>query len=233
VDEDDGAIILGSNATDALAIKTYLEEKSILFTVALEQPIPWRVSWKRSDAERPCDWRRNVIIRNPDMRYWTVASGTITHIDDDDTANTVEITNDYPLAGSIIGAHFGFGGVVNGAVIPRLTEVLTLLKTWHMSQPPTLEWTRRGLDFSDELAPGVMVTTVDLALDNTKQIQMTCNANMTGRSWRFKADDLQTGYATDRLMISGGGGITSNAGFNNAGAMLAAMINGAGGGGSQ
>ena len=224
IDEDDGAVILGNDSRDAVAIKSYLAAgKSLLFTIGIVSPIPWRVSWRRSDADRPCDWRRSLIIRDPSLTYWAVAAGTITSVNDDYTGRFVQVDPTYDLSGSIDGVQFGFANL-NGAVpVPRLAEILAMVKTHYENQTPTIEWTRRGLDFSDALRPGAMVTTAALPLDDQKQISLTMNANITGRRWRFLARELSTAYATDRLMMTGPGGIGRAAGFNHIGAMLARM----------
>jgi hypothetical protein len=223
VDEDDGAIILGNDAIDALAIKTYLATgKALLFTIGIVAPIPWRVSWRRPDAERPCDWRRNLVIRDPSLTYWVAAAGTLVSVNDDFTGKFVQVDAAYDKTGSIDGVQMGFANLDDGNVpVPRLSELLAMLKTHYANQTPTIEWTRRGLDFSTTLKPGAMVTTAALALDDQKQISLTMNANVTGRRWRFLARDLATTYATDRLMITGGGGIVRAAGFRHAGALLA------------
>jgi hypothetical protein len=228
IDEDDGAVILGRNAEDALAVRTYLKAgKALLFTVGIVAPIPWRVSWRRPDANRPCDWRRSVIIRDPSLTYWVAAAGTVTSVNDDFTARMVQVDDTYDKPGSIDGVQFGFARLnLANVPIPRLSEILALTKTHYENQTPTIEWTRRGLDFSAALKPGPMVTTVALALDDTKQISLTMNANITGRRWRFLARELATSYATDRLMLLGsgsGGGIGRAAGFNHVGAVLAKM----------
>lgn len=224
VDEDDGAVILGNDAVDALAIKTYLSTgKALLFTIGIVAPIPWRVSWKRADADRPCDWRRSLVIRDPSLTYWVAAAGTVTSINDDYTARIVDVDATYNKTGSIDGVQFGFGNIVAGAPVPRLSELLAMVKTHYENQTPTIEWTRRGLDFSTALKPGAMVTTSALPMDEQKQISLTLNAIVTGRRWRFLASDLSTTYATDRLMMTGPGGIGRTAGFNHVGAMLARM----------
>ena len=221
VDEDEGAVILGNDSRDAVAIKEYLTTKALLFTVGIVAPIPWRVSWRRADADRPCDWRRSLIIRDPRLTYWVAAAGTVTSVNDDYTGRFVEVDATYDKTGSIDGVQFGFANIVGGVPVPRLSEILAVMKTHYENQTPTIEWTRRGLDFSDALRPGAMVTTAALPLDEQKQISLTMNANITGRRWRFLASDLSTTYATDRLMLTGPGGIGRAAGFNHIGALLA------------
>ena len=223
IDEDDGAVILGNDSRDAVAIKAYLATKALLFTIGIVSPIPWRVSWRRPDAERPCDWRRSLIIRDPSLTYWVAAAGTVTSVNDDFSARYVEVDSNYNLAGSIDGVHLGFGNIAAGIPVPRLSEILAMVKTHYENQTPTIEWTRRGLDFSTALRPGAMITTAALPLDEQKQISLTMNANITGRRWRFLASELSTTYATDRLMLTGPGGIGRAAGFNHIGAMLARM----------
>lgn len=224
IDEDDGAIILGNDSRDAVAIKAYLASKALLFTIGIVSPVPWRVSWRRADADRPCDWRRTLTIRDPSLTYWVAAAGTVTSVNDDFTGRLVDVDDTYDKTGSIDGVHFGFGNLNVGNVpVPRLSELLAMVKTHYENQTPTIEWTKRGLDFGDTLKPGAMVTTAVLPLDDTKQISLPMNANVTGRRWRFLASDLSTTYATDRLMLTGPGGIGRTAGFNHVGAMLARM----------
>jgi hypothetical protein len=224
IDEEDGAVILGNDSRDAVAIKAYLASKALLFTVGIVSPIPWRVSWRRPDVDRPCDWRRTLVIRDPSLTYWVAAAGTITSVNDNFTGRLVEVDDgNYDIAGSIDGVHFGFGNVADGIPVPRLAEILAMVKTHYENQTPTIEWTRRGLDFSNALRPGAMVTTAALPLDDQKQISLTMNANITGRRWRFLSRELSTTYATDRLMMTGPGGIGRAAGFNHVGAMLARM----------
>ena len=223
IDEDEGAVILGNDSRDAVAIKSYLATKALLFTVGIVAPIPWRASWRRADADRPCDWRRSLIIRDPSLTYWAAAAGTVTSVNDDYTGRFVDVDATYDKTGSIDGVQFGFANIVGGVPVPRLAEILSMVKTHYENQTPTIEWTRRGLDFTDALRPGAMVTTADLPLDGQKQINLTMNANITGRRWRFLARELSTTYATDRLMLTGPGGIGRAAGFNHIGAVLARM----------
>jgi len=224
IDEEDGAVILGNDSRDAVAIKAYVATKAILFTIGIVSPIPWRVSWKRADADRPCDWRRSLVIRDPSLTYWVAAAGTVTSVNDDFTGRVVQVNSTYDLSGSIDGVQFGFANLDAGNVpIPRLSEILAMVKTHYENQTPTIEWTRRGLDFSTALRPGAMITTAALPLDEQKQISLTMNANITGRRWRFLSSELSTTYATDRLMMAGAGGIGRAAGFNHIGAVLARM----------
>jgi hypothetical protein len=230
IDEDDGAVILGNDSRDAVAIKAYLASKALLFTIGIVAPIPWRVSWRRADADRPCDWRRSLIIRDPSLTYWAAAAGTVTSVNDDFTGRLVDVDANYDLSGSINGVQFGFANLNDANIpIPRLSELLAMVKTHYENQTPTIEWTRRGLDFSDALRPGAMVTTAALPLDDQKQISLTMNANITGRRWRFLSRELSTTYATDRLMMTGIGGIGRAAGFNHVGAVLARLGAQAGG----
>ncbi len=194
VEDHAPAITLGRDADDAKEIKDWLSSNGyLLFTVGIEAALPWRVSYRRTQASRARDMERSQMLWFPEIVYRRCFINTILGLTNQLTpkTNVADIRMDWqtPVAA---------GG---GAVVGRLDATLSLAKLWHLDTWKTLAYEERGiLDGSTVTAPGSMVTTGTIRLDAQRTLVETCNAIYTGRSWDFRVDSVGTRINTDRLL---------------------------------
>lgn len=193
VDSDCGTIELGHGAKDAEFIQAYLAAgNSILVTIGLIGPLPWRVSWERPDAERPRNLDRAIFLRYPEMQYKMVLQNTIVGISSAGAPRVVpqDSVNDKLLDDANPGAG------------DRLAHELRMARLWYEDLHRSLSWTQTGvIAFGDDQPPGMMITNATLPLDDRRRFTEAVNAPVTARSWDFHKATLSTSWECDRLAI--------------------------------
>ncbi len=190
VEEDAAAITLGKDATDAAEIRNWLASGGyLLFTVGIESALPWRVSYRRAQADRPRDMERTQMLYFPEILYRQCYKGTILGLSSSTETKKAEL--DIRLDWE----------VTLGGGIGRLSAPLSLAQLWYRDLARSLNYEERGvLDVSTTTAPGSMITTATLPLDATRTMTETCNAVVSGRSWDFRVDSVGTRISTDRML---------------------------------
>lgn len=188
VEDQHAGIILGSNATDAAAIKAYLiAGNSILITLGVVHPLPWRMSWRRWPRLR--DMERCLTLYFPELSYQLMVNGTVTGLSS--PSSLIQTPND---------VRQDWETVVNNGV-PKLAPMLRLARLWYENRPHSLTYSRKGIiDLSTATAPGSMVTTATAPLDVSRAFTDTVNAVYTGRAYNFKAGEIATYYCTERIL---------------------------------
>jgi hypothetical protein len=200
VDDDTPSVVFGHGAEDAETIRTLVSAKAgkleLLITVGIVAPQPWRVSWRRDPATRPCDLTRSLTIRHPDVHWRGVVSGSMIGIKADGTAQQVD-------TGGEDVALLGFG-LPNAPETARLVALLRIARLWYDAPSKSITWTQEGVvDGTVGTAPGSLVGDVRLRLDKGRVLTETVNAVVTGRRWSFARGNLQTTWQAERLKIDG------------------------------
>jgi hypothetical protein len=202
VEENSPAVLIGT-PEQANDIKSILNEDkaALFFTLALVHPLSWRVSWERPSDEMRRNWRRNVILKYPELNYWACLNKTIVQIGDDGEALGPDIDELYdeemPAA-----FHVGFGGDGNAENVPRLQNLLTLARGLYETGNTGFSWTVRGIEFPSEdgYLLGDYVPSAKIQIDATRAIEQDIGAVISGISWEFAADNMLTHYECSRMI---------------------------------
>lgn len=190
VDDDHPAVILGKDFADAKIIRDLLQAgKHLVVTLGFRVPRPWRVSWRRAEAERLIDLERTVEYQRPDFDYRYLMGGTVVGIDADDQPKVQE-------AGGVIGTK---------PTIP--IQLLGIGRLHHEHPQRGLTWTRQRIDLTAALSPGALITTAALPYgedadpddEEGPETERTVNAPIGVRSWNLDREAPSTTWSTTRL----------------------------------
>jgi len=145
------AILIGDGPEDKETISDILTAGDhIVVTVGYTFPLPWRMSWNRSAADRPGRTRRMVHYQFDDLQYEYIHEDTV-----------LGVTNNVPTLND--------AGVVGGNKPEGLVERLALARVIHQDPRLRVSWQAEGIDLAAAKAPGALVTQVTSRSGNVTQ----------------------------------------------------------------
>lgn len=147
IDDTGGAVTLGDDATDAEAIRTYLDAgKTIATSLGVLGQVPWRVSWRRAATDQPRTLPRSLILPYPDQGYRLTVENTLVGLTSSTEPKRYGSTDQ--ITGSPKGTDVGFQAPGGAA---RLVPILGVHRLWHEPSLSAITWRQDGVIADDTL----------------------------------------------------------------------------------